>query len=797
MRYPSFFLAVCLLQVPGECLAQQPSKITARAEELVKQLQSPDSSVRGAAKLELQSSPSPVVLPILLEVLPTSSGDAQNALIDVLAVYKSPDKIPALVMIAAKSNNLSVAGQLEDLGAPAAKALMQSLGEPCEAEYASWVGETIGEMGDAGLPVLVEGFHSNSQCHESAAAEGLQRYYYRNCKDPGDRGPDPAAELFGYATTSADDRISTAAIQWINSQQIKEGTCVDFSGVVEPLIAAYQSNAPTETMVQIAKFLSWCPTARVTRFMRAAVHAPNPEIQGIAQDYLARNAAAEVPKPHGNKAPRTSAEKIAAAKKWGQSEDTSKTIPLADLLSDTDPKVRAAAAKGLGDLDQAQFSMRGEDTRETDQEHSIPPLIKALDDASPEVRAAAATAIGQILQDNSGRKEEGTNGDLTDRLLALLKDSDENVVAQGAWALGQIGDPKAISALAVLSEHKSIEIRGNAVEALGRMYDPKGTCPLVARLKDADEGVRYLAARGLFEKFKSGERCPGDVEALIAALGDPKEREWIQMTLGRLKDPRAVQPLIRDLAERGERNMYCHDCVALEEIGDKSAVEPLLPLLHDKNPVIAQGVVGTLAKLNDPRAVPSLIGLMKEPSMRILAINALVEMKQCQIMPEIRVGLTDEDPKMRATVADAVVKCKDVASIDLLIRMLGLDRPLAAKALGDLGDSRAVEPLIAILKQKDAKDRELAAHALGQLRDPRAVDALIAVVQQGKPQLTLDYLKWNAIWALGEIGDSRAVPLLQQIVASAPPVAQDQLADAATQALKTLGAPIPKREGKP
>ncbi|MGH9743045.1 MAG: HEAT repeat domain-containing protein, partial [Candidatus Acidiferrum sp.] len=460
-------------------------------------------------------------------------------------------------------------------------------------------------------------------------------------------------------------------------------------------------------------------------------------------------------------------------------------------------KVRAAAAKGLGDLNEAQYSMRGEDLRETDQEHSVPPLIKALDDASAEVRAAAATAIGQIQEDRSGMKTEDAAGDSTERLIALLKDSDENVVARGAWALGRIGDPKAIPPLAALTEHKTIEIRRNAMEALGRMSNPKGTCALVARLKDPDEGIRYLAAFGLFEKFKSGERCPGDVEGLIAALGDPKEREWIQMTLGRLRDPRAVQPLIQDLAERGERNMYCHDCVALEEIGDKSAVEPLLPLLHNKNAVIAQGVVATLAKLNDPRAVPSLVALMKEPSMRILAINALVEMKQCQIMPEIRAGLTDEDSKLRGTVADAVVKCKDVASVDLLIRMLELDRPLAAKTLGDLGDARAVEPLIAILKQKNAKDRELAAHALGQLHDPSAVDALIAVVQQGKPQLTLDYLKWNAIWALGEIGDSRAVPLLQQIVQGAPPVAQDQLADAATQALKTLGAAIPRREGKP
>jgi HEAT repeat protein len=797
MRKTWFLLAICLLEITSKSSAQQSSTAISRAVELVKQLQSPDSSVRGAAKLELQSSPSPEVLPMLLKAVSAAEGDTQKALIGVLAVYKSPDKIPVLIKLAAEKNQLSVDDQLEELGMPAARALMESFGETCQPEYTGWVGDTIGEIGDAGLPVLVEGFRSDSRCKQDAAVYGLQRYYLRNCTDVGNHGPDPLVELFGYSATSDDSRTRRAALQWITSQPLKEGECIDFSGVIEALIAEYQANAPAETMVQIAKYLSSCPAVRVTRFMRAATHAPNAEIQEIAKDYLARFAPSEARVPRANKSLRTSAEKIAAAEKWGQSDTTSNTMPLIDLLKDPDPKVRTAAAKGLGDLNQTQFDMHGYETRETDQENSVPALVQALNDASPEVRAASATAIGQILEDRSGMKEEGSNGDVTDRLVVLVKDSDQNVVAQGAWALGQIGDPKAIPALDELSEQKSIEIRRNAVGALGRMANPKGTCPLIARLKDPEQSVRALAAQGLFEKFKNGERCPGDVEALIAALGDPVERGWIQMTLGRLKDPRAVQPLIQDLVERGETNMYCHDCVALAEIGDKSAVEPLLPLLHNKNPVIAGGVVDTLAKLNDPRAVPSLAALMKEPSTRIPAINALVQMKQCQIMPEVRPSLTDENSDLRRTAADAVVKCRDTASADLLIRMLRLDRPLAIKTLGDLGDARAVEPLIAILKQKDttANDRQLAAHALGQLRDPRAVDALIAAVQEGKSQP--EYLRRDAIWALGEIQDPRAVPLLQQVVASAPPVAQDQAADAATLALKTLGAPVPKREGKP
>jgi len=53
----------------------------------------------------------------------------------------------------------------------------------------------------------------------------------------------------------------------------------------------------------------------------------------------------------------------------------------------------------------------------------------------------------------------------------------------------------------------------------------------------------------------------------------------------------------------------------------------------------------------------------------------------------------------------------------------------AAKALGELKDARTVEPLIAVLKDRDWSVREAAAGALGQLGDSRAVEPLIAVLK--------------------------------------------------------------------
>ena len=93
----------------------------------------------------------------------------------------------------------------------------------------------------------------------------------------------------------------------------------------------------------------------------------------------------------------------------------------------------------------------------------------------------------------------------------------------------------------------------------------------------------------------------------------------------------------------------------------------------------------------------------------------------------------------------------------------------AAKALGNFGDIRAVEPLIKALGDKETQYlgswRALAAEALGKIGDARAVEPLIAVLGI---QHTTDYGHWghlrlikSAIEALGKIGDTRAVePLI-------------------------------------
>jgi len=85
----------------------------------------------------------------------------------------------------------------------------------------------------------------------------------------------------------------------------------------------------------------------------------------------------------------------------------------------------------------------------------------------------------------------------------------------------------------------------------------------------------------------------------------------------------------------------------------------------------------------------------------------------------------------------------------------------AIKGVGTLGDRRAVPTLLEIVEHAATGDGSWeqtgrsAVDALGTIGDPAAVEPLMTVMESGSPAL-----RGSAAWALGKLGDERAVPLL-------------------------------------
>lgn len=92
----------------------------------------------------------------------------------------------------------------------------------------------------------------------------------------------------------------------------------------------------------------------------------------------------------------------------------------------------------------------------------------------------------------------------------------------------------------------------------------------------------------------------------------------------------------------------------------------------------------------------------------------------------------------------------------------------AAFALGQVGDARAVEPLVGCLdfsRKFVAGEGEftlnmVASWALGRIGDFRAVEPLVRALEDECTDFA-----WIAAWALGEIGDTRAIRPLEAALA--------------------------------
>jgi HEAT repeat protein len=135
-------------------------------------------------------------------------------------------------------------------------------------------------------------------------------------------------------------------------------------------------------------------------------------------------------------------------------KDEEKTVPaLVGLLKEEDPWMRVRSAEALG-------AFRLDKTRL--------PLFSALIDHDARVRAAASRSLGFGVDK---RTDDYSVKTVVAALVVALKDNDENVRTQSAWALGAIGPQAgdAISPLVELAGDSSQDVRQTATASLAHI----------------------------------------------------------------------------------------------------------------------------------------------------------------------------------------------------------------------------------------------------------------------------------------------------------------------------------------
>ncbi len=371
-------------------------------------------------------------------------------------------------------------------------------------------------------------------------------------------------------------------------------------------------------------------------------------------------------------------------------------------------------------------------------------------------------------------------------LSAVLKDKDKDnywdVQSRVAMALGNIGDARAVEPLIAALKDSHTIVQWNVVEALEKIGDARAVNPLIAALKDSYWQVQERAAVALGNIGDAHAAVP-----LIAALkGRWDLQERAAVALERIGTA-AVEPLITALKDK-ECNVRERAAVALGNIGDARAVTPLLAALKDDHQGVREYATVALGQIRDASAVEPLIANLKDSYWRVQA-SAIRSLRMLEWRPEddtqralyavahsdwdeaAKLGTISVEPLIAALedggwelsehgAAIALGKIGGPRALEILIaafKTLGNNRlDIAAEALVEMGTD-AVEPLTTILKDGKYGVEERAIVALGKIGNARAVEPLIAVLENRNKFISAQ--KAAAV-ALGKIGDARAVKSL-------------------------------------
>ena len=213
----------------------------------------------------------------------------------------------------------------------------------------------------------------------------------------------------------------------------------------------------------------------------------------------------------------------------------------------------------------------------------------------------------------------------------------------------------------------------------------RAVAPLVSVLRDDDRAVRDAAIGAL---LAIGEPA---VTTLGACLSDPvlTVQELASSVLATIADARVLAPLIAAL-KSPDWIVRMHAAKALGRIKDPGAVAPLVPLLQDTVKAVREETSTALAAIGEA-ALSSLLAALTHAEwlVRLHAVEALGKTRSPEAVdPLLSVLFNDRDRAVREDAVRALGQIGDARAVEFLVTAMkepGL-RPLAIEALGRIGD---------------------------------------------------------------------------------------------------------------
>ena len=399
-----------------------------------------------------------------------------------------------------------------------------------------------------------------------------------------------------------------------------------------------------------------------------------------------------------------------------------------------------------------------------------------LPDAALKVIAGQVAARREYKRDQLGRVVDyaETNACRRRTILTHFGDAgpaDAPVCCDNCLARAEAADASRAAPQAAASQSERAALI--VLDTLAHLRWEVGTGKLAQILKGSSskEVARYTRARN-YGKFAA--LTMSDIEALIGQLigaGYVKQVGSKLPTLRltprgetALKSRAAIQVTLRQVqagvAERLKAQREAGGTVLLtgqmlargltpEQIAAERGLAPSTIYSHLAR-LITEGQVDV------NRVVP--------PDVQAQIRRAIEAVGSVEYLTPIKARLPDTiDYNVIRCVVNAWMREHAIKPTDSPQDSAGKDRAARIYMLGETGSPEGVPELIAALEDSDGNVRRLAASALGKLRAVEAVEPLLALIQREQGSQARQY----AIKALGRIGDERARPLLEKIVADA------------------------------
>ncbi|GAB4361241.1 MAG: hypothetical protein Kow006_31840 [Gammaproteobacteria bacterium] len=289
----------------------------------------------------------------------------------------------------------------------------------------------------------------------------------------------------------------------------------------------------------------------------------------------------------------------------------------------------------------------------------------------------------------------------------------------------EVAAPENVAELLGFIESQDPVIRLHTARILKRFSTTEVRDALVKLLSDSAKAVRLEALTGLGELS-----IPVDVEPICKMLRDADMTVQSKAidTIIRINSADSVKYLLEILQDESE---YVRRAAVevLNEVGNTSAIKDLIDALRDKDWWVRVRASDALGSIGGPRVVESVLSLVKDEDefIRRFAIEILNSTKDSRAKNYLAEALEDEDWWVRERAVDALAAIGDPSVIPRLVKLMQSDdraAPVVIRALAQIGDKSALEPVMEMLKHPDNSVRKEALRALATLADEESADAV-------------------------------------------------------------------------